>query len=108
MTDVSGRRLPARVVLHDESGAVAPPFDIPRGQASISPPQGSFRAFVYIYDEEVPVLAAIENLTVTADATSALQVNILEGASGKLGIRDFDLDGDLAIDRVELEAGTGD
>lgn len=106
ITDVSGKKLASRVVFYDTDGNATPPFEIPRGEATVNPPVGASRALVYVYDSNVPVLAALQDLNVPAEGAATLNVNILEGASGKLGIRDFDLDGDLAIDRVELEAGT--
>jgi len=106
VTDVSGRHLPSRVVFHDADGPVGDVHEIPQGNATVSVVEGALNAFVYVYDEKVPVLAALQRVQVAEGTTASLNVNILEGASGKLGIRDFDLDGDLAIDRVELEAGT--
>ncbi|MBL7649563.1 MAG: hypothetical protein JNK74_25580 [Candidatus Hydrogenedentes bacterium] len=106
VTDVGGRSLPARVELQDASGVVEDRYDAPQGKSQFQASLGGFRAFVYVYDNKVPILVHVEDVQISKEKTAAISVNLLEGASGKLGIRDFDLDGDLAIDRVELEAGT--
>jgi hypothetical protein len=104
--DVGGRSLAARVELQDGEGGVEDSYETPQGKSQFQPSLGAFRAFVYVYDNKVPVLVHVEDVQISKEKSAAISVNLLEGASGKLGIRDFDLDGDLAIDRVELEAGT--
>ena len=106
VSDVDGRSLRARVELQDGGGPVEGHYEVPNGTATITPVEGDYKAFVYVYDQEVPILVAVEDLHVAPGTTAKLVVNLLEGAGGKLSIRDFDLDHDLAIDRVELETGT--
>ena len=106
VTDVGGRSLAARVELQDAAGVIEDRYDVPQGTAQLQPSLGAFRAYVYVYDNQVPMLVHVQDVQITKEKATHLSVNILEGAGGKLGIRDFDLDGDLAIDRVELEAGT--
>lgn len=106
VTDVGGRSLPARVELQDGDGAIEDRYDAPQGTGQFQPSLGVFRAYVYVYDNQIPMLVHVQDVQIAKEKTAQLAVNILEGASGKLGIRDFDYDGDLAIDRVELEAGT--
>jgi hypothetical protein len=106
VTDVEGRSLAARVELQDASGVVEDLYEAPQGKAQFQPSLGVFRAYVYVLDNKVPVLVHVQDVNITKEKPANLAVNLLEGASGKLGIRDFDYDGDLAIDRVELEAGT--
>ena len=104
--DVGGRSLAARVELQDAEGVVEDRYEAPQGKSQFQPSLGAFRAFVYVYDNKVPILVHVEDVQIGKEKPAAISVNLLEGASGKLGIRDFDFDGDLAIDRVELEAGT--
>lgn len=106
IADLSGRQLPSRIELQDASGAPAGLFEVPEGRGTINPVAGTYTAYVHVYDKGVPVLVAVQDLAVQPDVPADLAVDLLEGASGKLGVRDFDLDGDLAIDRVELEVGT--
>lgn len=106
ISDVSGRQLPARVVFRDLAGDLAEPFEIASGRETVEPVAGTYQAYVYVYEKKVPVLSAVEKVEVRAGESVPLQVTLLEGASGKLGLRDFDQDQDLALDRVELELGT--
>lgn len=106
ITDVEGRALHARMELQWPDGSVEGYYEVPNGKATFTPGAGDYKAYVYVYDEEVPILVSVKSLSVVAGESSRVMVNLLEGATGKLSIRDFDLDHDLAIDRVELEAGT--
>jgi hypothetical protein len=70
-------------------------------------PIGEYRAYVHVEDEGgVPVLVEVQDIRVATEETTYLLVNLLEGAGGLLYLREFDSDGDLAIDRVELACGT--
>lgn len=104
--DVGGRSLATRVELQDAAGVVEDRYEAPQGKAQFQPSLGAFRAYVYVYDNKVPMLVHVQDVQIAKEKPASLAVNVLEGAGGKLGIRDFDYDGDLAIDRVELEAGT--
>jgi hypothetical protein len=106
VTDVGGRSLAVRVDLQDADGVIEDRYDAPQGVGQFQPSLGAFRAYVYVYDNQVPMLVHVQDVQIAKGTAAQLAVNLLEGASGKLGIRDFDFDGDLAIDRVELEAGT--
>jgi hypothetical protein len=109
ISNVLGAQLPARidlVPLAGEGGDPAIVLEAPKGILEAQVPVGDYRAYVHVYEEEVPVLAETRDVQVTEGATAFLPVNLLEGASGNLPIRAFDLDGDLAIDRVEMALGT--
>lgn len=106
ITNVLGKNLPARIDLLGLEVNTALRFEVPDGKLETAVPAGKYRAYIHVYDNGVPVLAEIQDVEITENKTSYLPINILEGASGALTIRDFDFDGDLAIDRVEIASGT--
>lgn len=106
VTDVTGKSLSSRLELQDAQGELEGRYEAPTGTTQFQPSLGAYRAYIYVYDNRVPMLVHVQDVHVTKEKPASVSVNLLEGASGKLGIRDFDYDGDLAIDRVELEAGT--
>ncbi|MBX3179636.1 MAG: hypothetical protein KF886_19955 [Candidatus Hydrogenedentes bacterium] len=107
ISDVSGRDLPSRVVLYRPTTTeVVTRFEVPTGRATVQAPLGAHDAYVYVYDNQVPILASLHKIEVVEGSAASISANLLEGASGKLTMRDFDQDRDLAIDRVELEAGS--
>lgn len=109
VSNVLGAQLPARIDLVPLSGEGNEPpliLEAPTGMLEAAAPVGAYRAYVYVYEEGVPVLVDSRDIAVAEDATAFLPVNLLEGTSGNLPIRAFDYDGDLAIDRVEMALGT--
>lgn len=107
LTTVIGQNIPGRVdLLPLAEGQESIHLEVPKGQLEASVPAGSYRAYVYVYDNAVPVLVHVADLEVKAGVGGFLPLNLLEGAGGSLSVRSFDFDGDLAIDRVELDSGT--
>ncbi len=106
VSDVNGRSLASRLELQDVSDFRKTAFEIAPGLQTIHPGVGAYYAYVYVYDEKVPVMVHAQELSVSEGDTSYVLVNLLEGASGKLTVHDYDLDKDLAIDKVELIVGT--
>jgi hypothetical protein len=106
IANVLGTPLKSRVDLLDIEGRPPLHIEVPEGNLDTQAPVGEYRAYVHVYDGGVPVLVKVANLTVAADKPAQLTVSLLEGSSGSLTLRDFDYDGDLAIDNAELEAGT--
>lgn len=106
ITDVLGHHLPVRIDLIDFLGNPPIQVEAAEGHSEMRLPVGEYRAYVHVYEEGVPVLAEIRDLEIRQDRDAYLLVSLLEGASGALRLRDFDADGDLAIDRVELASGT--
>ncbi|MBW7863859.1 MAG: CehA/McbA family metallohydrolase [Candidatus Hydrogenedens sp.] len=106
LRNVVGQALEGRVDLRSLEGGATRTVEVAGGSWSGPQPQGEYRAYVHILEREVPVLAEIRDVTVRAGEETVLAVNLLEGASGAVPLRAFDSDGDLAIDRVELAAGT--
>jgi hypothetical protein len=98
--------LDGRIDLLSLEGGATRSIEVKKGSSTSPVPQGDYRAYVHVYDNGVPVLVQVQDLTVKAGQTAALSLNLLEGASGAVPVRAFDSDGDLAIDRVELECGT--
>jgi hypothetical protein len=106
VSDVAGAPLPSRVdALHLESG-VYHRVEAPAGELAWPVPSGAYRVYVHVYAADVPLLVEVKDLSVTAGQDAFLLVSLLEGTSESMTLRDFDFDGDLAIDRVELDAGT--
>lgn len=106
ITDVLGNHLPARVDLMDFAGNPPIQLEVPEGRLEATAPAGEYRVYVHVYDDGVPVLVEIQDIHIRENRSAYLLVSLLEGASGALRLRDFDADGDLAIDRVELSSGT--
>ena len=81
--------------------------EVRQGKAEAQVPVGPHRAYIHVYDGGVPILVGMQDVTVN-QGTEPLRISfkLLEGSAGSLPIRAFDFDGDLAIDRVEEEAGT--
>ena len=106
ITNVVGDRLPARIDLLCFDDNITVPLDVPEGVLESSQPVGEYRAYVHVYDAGVPVLVQVEDIVIAEGRSTYLLVNLLEGAGGAMSLRAFDADGDLALDRVELEMGT--
>jgi len=106
LTTVLGQHIPGRVDLMPMGEGSVHRLEVPEGRLEASVPVGEYRAYIYAYEEGVPILVEIQNISVTEGGMAFVLLNLLEGAVGSLNLRDFDSDGDLAIDRVEIEAGT--
>ena len=98
--------LDGRIDLLSLEGGATRTIEVRKGSLSTPVPQGDYRAYVHVYDNGVPVLVQVQDLGVKEGQAAELPLNLLEGASGAVPVRAFDSDGDLAIDRVELECGT--
>ena len=106
VTNVVGDRLPTRVDLLCFDDNISVSLDVPEGVLESLQPVGEYRAYVHVYDSGVPVLVSVKDIAIAAGSPTYLLVNLLEGAGGAVSLRTFDADGDLALDRVELEMGT--
>lgn len=107
ITLASGQDLDARLEVVDlaEDGKTTF-YDAPAGKAELTVPAGDYRVYCYAYDNGVPILVDIRDATVRDGAAEFILINLFEGSSGVLRVRDFDDDGDLVLNRVEIEAGT--
>jgi len=106
VSDVLGRSLPSRIDLIDTAGNPPQRVEAPSGMREAALPAGDYRAYVHVYEHRVPVLVGVADLTIEPGDTAFLLVTLLEGTGGGLRLRDFDFDGDLALDRVEMTSGT--
>ncbi len=106
VTNILGVQLPARVefVLKEGKGKRTVEFHEGRGEVML--PVGAYQAYVYIYEDGISIMVETVSIEVTEQKTAFVLVNLMEGTSGSLRTLDFDFDGDLAIDRVELAQGT--
>lgn len=106
ITDALGKHWGGRVDLLDLDTGKRYRVDFPEGKGEKQVPTGSFRAYVYAYDNGVPVMVEIRDIVIKENHQTFLPITLLEGTTGPLVLRDFDSDCDLVIDRVEIEAGT--
>ena len=106
VTNILDKTLSSKVVLKNLESGSSSEIMLPEGQAAVEQAVGNYTAYTYVYEAEVPLLVDIQGISVRAGQTTKLSVSLLEGSSGNRAIRAFDRDYDLALDRVELEAGT--
>jgi len=106
LTTVLGHHIPGRVDLLPMEDRDTLHIEVPEGRKELEVPVGDYRAYIHAYEDGVPILVELQDVTVKENSMAFVLLNLLEGAVGSLSLRDFDSDGDLAIDRVEIEAGT--
>ncbi len=106
LTNVVNTALDGRVDLLSLDGGPKTVLDVAGGAATGPAPAGDSRAYVHVFQDGVPVLVEVKDVKVAEGQETRLEINLLEGASGAVPLRAFDIDGDLAIDRVELACGT--
>ncbi len=108
VTNAIAQELPSKVELAPTQDESAPHIvlPVPKGTLETACPAGSYKAYLYVYQDDVPILVDIRTIDVPPNGRATLPVNLVEGTSGPYGLMDFDRDGDLVIDRVELDAGT--
>lgn len=106
ISNLAGVSLPGRVRLEplDERPPVI--IEAANGKGEGQAPAGKYRAYAFVLQDGVPILVDVQDIDISPAKTAYVLVTLLEGSSGKLGVRAFDYDGDLAIDSVELKAGT--
>ncbi len=103
---ITGESIPARVRLIPSSNGPVVSAEFPEGEGQLSAPQGTYTACVFAFDSGVPILVHLQSLTLTSDTSPELKVSVLEGSGGNRSLGAFDRDLDLALDRIEVEAGT--
>ncbi len=106
ITDALGKHWSGRIDLLELETGKRYRVDFPEGKGEKKVPIGNFRAYIFAYDNGVPVMVEIRDITVKENTETFLPVTLLEGTVGPLVLRDFDSDCDLVIDRAEIEAGT--
>ena len=108
VTNLVGTNLPARVDLYAR-GAKGQPLqqiDVPKGQITTPSAAGEYTAFVYVFQDEVPILVDAVDLSLKPGDTESIAVDLVEGNSPEMPLWRFDQDFDLALDRVEIALGT--
>lgn len=106
ISDVVGRPLHVKVKLVAESGAPPILLEMESGTGTTTLPSGTYTSYVYTFDSGIPYLIDFRKLNITDNQITYLPVALLEGSAGARTLRDFDRDHDLAIDTLELKAGT--
>jgi len=106
VTDTLGNGLPCRVQALNLDTSTRESTEVDDGVAEWQIPAGTYRSYVEVYDRGVPVLVDVRDFTLNAGGNAFLPVNLIEWGGETLTLRDFDFDGDLAIDRVEIASGT--
>lgn len=106
ITDAAANPLRARVNAIGLERGERHSLDVEAGEAEWSLPSGDYRVYVEVYERGVPVLVEVKDIQLAPGGNAYVLVNLLEWGGETLTLRDFDFDGDLAIDRVELASGT--
>ena len=106
VTDVLGHDLHARVELRAPGAGKPVAIEVPKGHVEAVAPVGAYKAYIYVYSLQVPVLVDVQDVAVKEKEPAFLVLNLLEGSAGNRTLLDFDKDRDFAIDRVELKCGT--
>ncbi len=104
VVDVRDNPLAARVEFQGVGRPVV--VEVPNGKLETTIPVGTYKAYVYAYEEGLPLLIGVHDVSVASGKPASVSESLLEGTSGKRLLREFDRDFDLAIDRVELAVGT--
>ncbi len=106
LANILGTKLAGKLILLNPDGIKVREIALPEGEAVVEHPAGNYRAHIYAIEDEVPYLVDIQEISVRSGQRTEVTVELLEGNSGNRPIRAFDQDFDLALDRVELQAGT--
>lgn len=106
VANILGKPLRSDMVLYDSEATPSREVSLPKGHAVFEQAAGNYSVYTYVYDGEVPILIDVREVAVRPGLRAEISIELLEGSSGNRGIRAFDQDFDLALDRVELEVGT--
>lgn len=108
VTNILGAALPARVRLEPRGPGQPAVFEVPEGTGSFTYSAGQYTAYIYAYDDNVPILVDVKPLGLSPDQeqTPVVSISVLEGSSGNRTLRAFDRDLDMALDRVEVAHDT--
>ena len=105
LTNIAGEGLFGRLDLRDASGNPPVEIAVDHGRGAGQAPQGRYQGYLYGYDENTPVLVAVQDVEVAPGKPAAIRLELTEG-SGTLSLLNFDQDYDFVLDRLEVEQGT--
>jgi hypothetical protein len=105
VSNILDQPLASRVRLVDGQGALVTRFEVPQGNSTLQFRAGRYTALVDVYDGGVPILVHLQELQLPASPPPVITVSVLEG-SGSRNLAQFDGDGDLALDGLEVQQGT--
>ncbi len=105
ITNAVGIPLPARLVLQPKRGESFT-FFTDAGRVHAQVPPGTYQAYTYVYDWDRSFMVDARTITVQAEKTSFIPIELLEGSSKDTPLSKFDSDYDQVLDRVEEECGT--
>ncbi len=77
-----GKYWGARVDLLDLEEGKRYRYDFPDGKGEKQVPIGNFRSYIYAYDNGVPVMVQIKDITVKENEPVFLPITLLEGTTG--------------------------
>jgi len=106
ITDILQRDLPGKVELIQQGSTDVRSLRVPEGKGIFKCVPGQYKALIYVYDHDVPVMVDVQEVVVEEGIMSNLIHEVVEGRLGRIPLREFDRDGDLALDRVEAASGT--
>ena len=106
LENILGVKLAGKLILLNPDGSRVREVALPEGEATIEHPSGNYDVHTYAIEDGVPYLVDIQEIAVRSGERTEVTVELLEGGSANRPIRAFDQDFDLALDLVELAAGT--
>jgi len=106
VSNVIQQGLPGFVELFQAEAPGADPIrlDLDTGKALRPVPPGKYKAFIHVYDWDLPLLCDIQDVDVLPGETALVSLELTQGVG--VPLRNFDQDFDLALDEVELKAHT--
>ncbi|MCC6797213.1 MAG: CehA/McbA family metallohydrolase [Candidatus Hydrogenedentes bacterium] len=105
-TNIVKQALPGYVNLISLDNLNTPPvrLELEKGKALRPMPPGKYKAYIHIYDWDLPILCDIQDITVTQGGTSLISYELTQGVD--VPLRNFDQDFDLVLDELELKVNT--
>jgi DNA-binding transcriptional ArsR family regulator len=106
VTNIIQQEWPAKIELLPQGSTEVRTLRVPEGTGVFPTPAGQYKALIYVYDWDVPVMVDVQEVFVESGIMTNLTYEVVEGRLGQVRLREFDTDGDLVLDRVEVDAGT--
>ncbi len=106
VTDILERELPGKIEIYPLDGGDVSTRRLKEGKLMTPFPVGEYVVYVYVYDWDIPIMTDIQRVSIKKDAVATVTSQLTLGVGSDLPLRAFDHDGDLVLDRVELDAKT--